>query len=120
MPSFPECGVAVTSTMLRSGSAASRRSSSCRWWRKPPRPISAEQVCASSTMRRSGAVRTNSSRRRSDLMKSIETTVYGMTSKMLSSNVQYVRSSRLAVEASTSSASMWNFSLSSACHCSAR
>ena len=72
--SSPECGVAVKSNMLRSGSSAKERTSSNRLWR--PRPaLTAEWASSTTTML--GQARLKSKKRRSLLMKSMLTTVKG-------------------------------------------
>ena len=76
----PPCrcaGVAVTRIRCRLGSAARPAASWCRWWR-PPRPRRPRRRCAPRRRSRApGRSRTKSSRRRSDLMKSVETMTYG-------------------------------------------
>ena len=110
-PPCRECGVAVTRIRCRSGSAARPRDqlSSAGGGRRDPSPASA-QVCASSTMTSSGQARTKSSRRRSDLMKSVDTMTWsGSTSKSDWPTAGRARAGRRC-EASTSSASRWNLS----------
>ncbi len=85
----------------------------------PPCAVpSVTQVCASSTMTRSGQARTKSSRRRGCLMKSVETTTCGYFSNSDWCSTR-PRCSPVTVLGSTSSASMPNLVRSSACHCSA-
>ena len=117
--SLPLCGVAVTSTTWRAGSAVTRRRRSWRCCRPRPAPPARVQPCASSTITHSGHRSAKSSARRGALMKSVDTTVNGCRSKTDTPSGRS-RSRRWMVLESTSAASMWNFSSSSRCHCSAR
>ena len=71
--SLPLCGVAVTSIRWRSSDSQMSAISSNRAWRACPTFPASVQVWASSTMTSSGHSRRKSSRRRGDLMKSVET-----------------------------------------------
>ena len=76
-PRCRECGVAVTRSRWRSGRRRALRRAGERWCGRRGRRSPSAQVWASSTITSSGQARRKSSRRRSALMKSVETITIG-------------------------------------------
>ena len=115
-----QCGVAVTRIRCRSASSASPRTSWWRWWR-PPRParrvgagvglVDDHELGAGAEELVAAPVGLDEVGRDDDDAGS---------ARRATRRRRRPRSSRAAVPARTSSASRWNLSRSSACHCSAR